>query len=100
MEPILSKLAEQSPPAVAIIVVVYIFVRFLQADYQNRRAEREATQLLIQNLHLDHLKARQETREELSRNTEALKDHAVITQRSIDLLAALADGIKQWQARA
>lgn len=76
---VLPKLLEQLPAVAAIIVVVLIFIRFLEGD---RKVSRE----FFMQLHEAHLEARKQSTEQIHDNTEALRDNAVATTRNTGMI--------------
>lgn len=80
---ILAKLVEQLPAVAAIIIVVMIFIKFLESD---RRVSRE----FYQQLHDAHLEARKESQTRIADNTDALKENVVATTRNTSMIADLS----------
>ena len=90
---VLPKLIEQLPAVAAIIVVVMIFIRFLEGD---RKVSRE----FFTQLHEAHLEARKQSTDQIHDNTEALRDNAVATTRNsamINDLTRIIDRLDRTQ---
>ena len=79
----MTKLIEQLPAVAAVIIIVLIFIKFLEGD---RKVSRE----FYLQLHEEHLEARKETQLRISENTDALKENVVATTRNSGLIADLS----------
>ena len=80
---VLAKMAEQIPNSVALIVVILIFVKFL--DGQSKQSQN-----LYRILHEEHLAARLESQKRIQENTEALKENVVATTRNTGMMGDLS----------
>jgi len=74
MDSFLEKLLTNGSPLVVLVVVVWIFLKYLKDDAQQRNA-------LFQQMHQEHIQARLEAREAIKDNTKATLEASRATEQ-------------------
>lgn len=89
---VIPKLIEQVPAVAAILILVIIFIKFIEGERSN-------AQLFFKQLHQSHLDARKEAMDRMQGNTEALKENIIATIRNTDQLSQLSRIVDSWDRR-
>ncbi len=79
MEIMIEKLLTSGSPLVVLVVVVYIFLRFLTNE------SKKTTEVFTQ-MHKDHIQARVETRDAMIENTKATLEASRVTEELVQTI--------------
>lgn len=92
MDPIWAKLIEQSPGVAGVVIVAWLFIRFL-------KSERRIVMKAIIDMHQEHIEARRLTRDAIDRNNERLTENIRVTQHNSDQLEMLSKAVDRLASK-
>lgn len=85
---VITSLIREAPWAVALILVCWLFLRYMLSVMADNRK-------MVESITREHLDARSQTREALLQVAEATKANVAATQKNNDLLEVLARAVEK-----